>query len=140
MSHHPDSIDLSILEPLGIDRPAHPVTMGIPFPPGALRDAAGLRLEIDTHSVPLQTRPMLTWPDSSVKWVLLDFQIDLKAGKDNGCRLLYGDGVSSPPPAVGIVTRQIESGQTASGQIIGDQATGDQATRWGASWRYAPGR
>ena len=91
MPENSKTIELSILEPLGIDRPAYPVTMGIPFPQGALRKDADLRVEAGGRSLPLQTRTMLAWPDASVKWVLLDFQTDLEAGKDNRCHLFYGD-------------------------------------------------
>jgi len=94
MSDRPDSIEISVLEPLGIDRPRHPVTLGIPFPQNALKNEHELRLEIDGAPVFLQTRTMLTWPDGSVKWVLLDFQADLRVGRDSRCRLFYGDGVA----------------------------------------------
>ena len=45
---------------------------------------------------------MPAWLDATVKWVLLDFQADLKAGSDNRCRLYYGDGARFQPPAAGI--------------------------------------
>ena len=38
-------IELSVLEPLGVDRPAYPITTGVPFPQGALRTEANLRVE-----------------------------------------------------------------------------------------------
>ena len=99
MPENSNTIELSILEPLGIDRPDYPVTMGVPFPQGALRSKANLRVEAGGKERPLQTRTMLAWPDGSVKWVLLDFQTDLEAGKDNRCELFYGDGVSSTQKA-----------------------------------------
>ena len=92
-------IELSVLEPLGVDRPAYPITMGVPFPQGALRTDANLRVEAGGRGMPLQTRTMLAWPDGSVKWVLLDIQTDLEAGKDNRCHLFYGDAVSSTEKA-----------------------------------------
>ena len=93
-------IELSILEPLGIDRPHYPVTMGVPFPEGMLKGEEDLRVEADGVALPLQTRTMLAWPDGSLKWVLLDFQADLKAGADNRCRLCWdrGDRPGHPAP------------------------------------------
>ena len=70
------SIELSILQPLGIDRPHYPVTMGVPFPEGMLRSEEDLRVEADGIVVPLQTRTMLTSPDGSAKWLLLAFSLE----------------------------------------------------------------
>ncbi|MCX6620928.1 MAG: hypothetical protein NTY38_07575 [Acidobacteria bacterium] len=54
-----------------------PVTSGLPFPKGSLGSDAHLRLlNPQGLEVPLQTRILATWPDQSVKWVLLDFQAD----------------------------------------------------------------
>ena len=56
-----------------------PVTCGIPLPRGALHNPAGLRLtsELGKH-LPLQTRILDRWPDSSIRWLLLDWQADLQ--------------------------------------------------------------
>ena len=100
MPENSKTIELSILEPLGIDRPAYPITTGVPFPQGGvLRTETNLRVESGRKELPLQTRTLLAWPDGSIKWVLLDFQTDLEAGKDNRCHLFYGDEVSSTEKA-----------------------------------------
>lgn len=100
------SLEIAVLEPLGIDRPAHPVTLGVPFPQGALPAAEALRVEIEGQMAPLQTRVLLTWPDGSVRWVLLDFQTDLEAGRQRRCRLRWGRGLPAAPPATGIDIRE----------------------------------
>ena len=84
---------------LGIDRPPIRSPWAFRFHRGALRKDADLRVEAEGRGLPLQTRTMLAWPDGSVKWVLLDFQTDLEAGKDNRCHLFYGDEVSSTEKA-----------------------------------------
>ncbi|MBT4504225.1 MAG: hypothetical protein HOC74_41245, partial [Gemmatimonadetes bacterium] len=118
MSDRPGSIELAIQEPLGIDRPNHPVTMGVPFPQGALASPENLRIEASDQQIPLQTRTMLTWPDGSVKWVLLDFQTDLKSGEKNSCHLFYGDGVESAPPEKMItVDRNADNLQVSTGPL-----------------------
>ena len=52
-----------------------PVTVGVPWPEGALRNHAALRLLDRTGAArPLQVDVLSRWPDGSVKWALLDFQ------------------------------------------------------------------
>lgn len=53
-----------------------PVTMGLPFPAGLVREAGSLTLEDDEgRRVPLQARVTEHWGDGSIRWALLDFQI-----------------------------------------------------------------
>jgi len=56
--------------------PTHePITVGLPFPFGAVPDAALLNLrDACGQRVPLQARALERWRDGSVKWALLDFQ------------------------------------------------------------------
>ena len=97
-------VELSVREPLGVDRPRYPVTMGVPFPQGVLNSVSNLRVEADGEALPLQARPLAVWPDDSVKWVLLDFQRDLAYAADNRCRLYYGEGVQAEPKPETAVT------------------------------------
>src|ERR1043166_5192125 len=51
-----------------------PVTCGIPWPRGALRDHTCLSMrDARGRDVALQTRVLDRWPDGSVRWVLLDW-------------------------------------------------------------------
>jgi hypothetical protein len=51
-----------------------PVTVGVPFPKGALAGADALTLRApDGRAVPLQTEALARWSEGSVKWLLLDF-------------------------------------------------------------------
>lgn len=52
---------------------AQPVTVGIPFPRGTLKDAALSLTDAEGRELLLQTRPLAHWPDGSVQWLLLDF-------------------------------------------------------------------
>lgn len=103
-------IELSIVEPLGAERRQWPVTMGVPFPQGALAEAEALRLERGGAALPLQTRTMLTWPDGSSRWVLLDFQLDLTPG-GNRADLTWGEGADPrPQPPEPVRPRQTADG------------------------------
>jgi len=58
----------------------------------ALFNSAGVEL-------PLQTEVLSRWPDRSIRWLLLDFQIDLAANQTKELALVYGsDGRRSDVP------------------------------------------
>ncbi len=90
------SLPLNIDEPTNVERTGVPITIGIPFPKGALASAADMRVLTDKGvEIPLQARVISTWPDGSVKWVLLDFFADVPKGKGVRYQLEYGRGVKS---------------------------------------------
>lgn len=60
-------------------RPQTVVTSGVPFAEGTLRDPALVRLLLGASELPLQVRKTASWPDGSVRWLLLDFPVDLPA-------------------------------------------------------------
>jgi len=76
-----EAIDLEVLvEPpdgagaADLARRAEPVTCGLPFARGALRDPGRLRLlDPGGAPVPVQARALDAWPDGSVRWALLDW-------------------------------------------------------------------
>jgi hypothetical protein len=58
-----------------------PITCGMPFPRGALSEAATLELrDAQGRPVALQARALDHWPDRSIRWVLLDWQATAGAG------------------------------------------------------------
>ena len=72
------SSDLIVHNDLTIDRDKTPMTMGVPFGPGALAAVDQLRVEGPGGPVtPLQTRVMSSWWDGTPRWVLLDFPADV---------------------------------------------------------------
>jgi hypothetical protein len=96
----------------GLLRRAEPVTIGIPLPPGAVTSAADLVLRGNDGSVrPLQARSLDTWPDRSLRWVLLDFTADLAGGVLSPLHLSVGER-NDQPPARGhsIVVRETSDG------------------------------
>ena len=61
----------------GSGRHREPVTVGLPFPKGRIRDTRLLSLRTeDDVVIPLQTQVLDRWSDGSVRWGLLDFQAD----------------------------------------------------------------
>lgn len=62
----------------GIERKGEPVTRGIPFPKGLLRQPHHLICKNPSGKiVPLQVRGLEQWSDGSWKWVLCDWRVDV---------------------------------------------------------------
>lgn len=58
-------------------RRAEPVTCGLPFPRGFLASVDGLTLtNVAGQPQPIQTRVLDHWSDGSVRWALIDSQVD----------------------------------------------------------------
>lgn len=73
-----------------------PMTVGVPFPRGALDNAANVRLvDGSGREIPVQSRETGRWSRfGPVKWILCDFTADLD-GKDRELFLEYGPDVRS---------------------------------------------
>jgi len=92
------TVKLTVEEPSGVERKGWPVTSGIPFAKGALRDhRASALFGPDGKEMPLQTEVLARWPDGSVRWLLLDFQIDLAAKEKKVFTLRCGADVKRAP-------------------------------------------
>lgn len=93
-------LTISVVEPSGVMRQGWPVTSGIPFAQGALTNDQNVALVTDDgQPVPLQTEALTRWPDGSVRWLLLDFQVDLAAKQKKQFTLRHGPGVMRPTVA-----------------------------------------
>lgn len=97
----PGKVALTVAEPSGKDRTQLPVTGGVPLPKGALYRADNARLLLGSLPLPLQARAESRWEDGSLKWLLLDTQLDLKAGEQAKLTLEYG-GNASPKAGSGL--------------------------------------
>ena len=89
-----DSVKITVEEPSGVKRQGWPVTSGIPMTEGALEDADACALfATDGTEIPLQTEALARWPDGSIRWLLLDFQVDLQPAQEKTLSLRYGPDV-----------------------------------------------
>jgi len=104
------TIEISVQQPSGIPRKRCPLTCGVPFPEGLLRDVNGLRLESGSgEGIPLQVARTASWPDGSVKWTLLDFQVDLEPTERKLLNLRFGEGINreaEPPHPLRVEDRE----------------------------------
>ena len=89
-------VELTLAERQGIERVREPVTTGIPIPKGELKDTRNVRLLRGGREVPAQFRAAGLWrPGESIRWLLVDFQAELKANSRESYTLEYGEGVSA---------------------------------------------
>jgi hypothetical protein len=64
------------------------VSFGVPFAPGAVKPGSTFALNTSGASLPLQTWPLATWPDGSVKWN--GFATVMPAGTNGPVTLVQG--------------------------------------------------
>ncbi len=72
-----------------------PVTNGIPFPEGALGSVDDIRVMRGGEEVAAQLKPLGTWRDGSIKWVLVSLLADVPAGGVADYTLEFGRGVDN---------------------------------------------
>jgi hypothetical protein len=96
-------VPLAIEEPVGVARDAEPVTTGVPLPAGRVRDPNTLWIADPAgRHVPTQTRVLESWPDGSVRWVLVDFLATV--GAHEAATYTLRDG-KAPPVASKVAVR-----------------------------------
>jgi len=115
------TVPLHVAEPSGVDRRFWPVTSGIPIPRGALGSISALRLlGPDGEKCQLQARATAHWPDGSIKWVLLDFQATVEAGRTAVFQLVFthrGGGPDKPERAPSQVTETADGLEFSTGEV-----------------------
>jgi len=74
-------VKLKVVEPAGVERVAEPISSGVPFPQGAVKDVAKLALlDAAGKPVPAAFTAINLWPkDKSVRWALVDTQVNVPA-------------------------------------------------------------
>ena len=91
------------------DRPAEPITVAVPFPRGELGADTPVAVTADGKALPTQARATATWPDGSVRWLLVDALVDLPGNAPADFAL--ETGALSPTPEARATAR------------VGDDAT-----------------
>ncbi|MCY2966785.1 MAG: hypothetical protein NT069_24675 [Planctomycetota bacterium] len=97
------TIVLTVTEPTGDARRGWPVTSGVPFGQGVLWDGDSTALfAANGDQLPLQTEVLSRWADGSVRWLLLDFAVDLRPHEKQLLTLRHGSSVRRAPVADGV--------------------------------------
>ena len=137
-------------------RLGEPVTIGVPFVRGALQPGASLVLcDEGDRFLPMQSQPLVCWPDGSVRWLLCDFMADLPAAGEAIYHLMPGTAEFSPKSPLSIeqgeeswlirtgeadftvdrrILRPFLRVRTAAGEVLASPAevrlTDDQGRKW----------
>ncbi len=91
-------LSVSTPYPASGPRTAQPVTFGVPLPRGFARDIGELSLTDARGPRAAQLRALDTWSDGSVRWVLVDTQIDLGTPGASQLELVRGPQVPTHGP------------------------------------------
>ncbi len=93
---HALEVRLQVAETDKVARTPATVTTGVPFAKGELKDVAALALTAGGKPVPAQFIKTVPWDDGSVRWALLDTQVDVPAGGKT--ELVLSDSGKNPAP------------------------------------------
>jgi hypothetical protein len=98
------NVVLRVAETAGVRRSNEPVTTGVPFAEGALKDAADLHLfDAQGRPVPLDAHILSPWPDGSVRTALVTFLTDIDAGATASFTLRGGGKSAAPKAAIKVL-------------------------------------
>lgn len=98
-------VAITIRNHTGVQLTATPVRGGVPLARGVLRDVTEASLlSAEGVQVPCRVRPIARWYDSSVKWLLVDAQVDLRPDSELRLRLLPGKPATAPKRLVTVQT------------------------------------
>ncbi|MEN6303582.1 MAG: hypothetical protein ABFD96_12700, partial [Armatimonadia bacterium] len=99
-------VPVELLEEAGVARQAAVLSFGFPLPQGALYSLDKIKLVDGAKEVPAQFAATAFWPDDSVKWVLVDATMALKAGERRGLEVVFGNKVSRAKQEGGLVVNR----------------------------------
>ncbi len=89
-------VELTIRNHTGVPLRGSPVRGGVPFARGVLQDCREALLVTGAGiELPCRVRPAARWYDGSVKWLMVDTQVDLPAGEALKLRLSPGPAAAA---------------------------------------------
>ena len=87
-------------------RLSQPCTISIPFRQGQLTDVGMLSIEDEGKKLPTQKSILSTWPDGSVKWVLVNFLVDLPGNNEKKITMSLNEPTNASPEIPVLVCMQ----------------------------------
>lgn len=89
------SVPLSVQNREATNKPQQPVSGGVPFARAALSDPTNVRLLQNGSEIPAQFLATARWPDGSIRWLLVDTEIDLAPSSTVALTLDTGHGAAA---------------------------------------------
>lgn len=109
-------VKLTVENTSQVDREGDVVTTGVPFAKGAIKDVSKLAIKVDDKAIPAQFVNIVPWDDGSVRWALLDTQVDVPAGKS--IELLLKNKGKKPKPKNPVKVEENDNGlQVSTGPL-----------------------
>ncbi|MHC4916231.1 MAG: exo-rhamnogalacturonan lyase family protein [Planctomycetota bacterium] len=110
-------VRVKVVEGAGAARESEPITCGVPFPEGAVKDAAQLQLlDAAGKPVPGSFTAVNHWPDDkSVRWAHLDAQVSVPA--DGTAEFVVAEGKPAAPAAPLVVKDEAEAVTVSTGAV-----------------------
>ncbi len=103
---------LTAREDAGFTRRSEPVSAGVILPRGAVSELGALSVTTAAgKAVPAQFEATSTWPDGSVKWLLVDFEADC-AANSSAAYTLSNRGAGAAAPATALRVEHDSTGVT----------------------------
>jgi len=110
-------VTLSVTDDAKTARSGGIVTTGVPFAKGAVKDVGRLSVSVGSKPVPAQFIQLAPWDDGSVRWALMDCQVDVPAG--GSTELVVRDDGRNPAPLSPVM---IEDGEAELSVSTGPMA------------------
>ncbi|WP_310500686.1 beta-L-arabinofuranosidase domain-containing protein [Paenibacillus qinlingensis] len=86
-------------------RHEEPSTIAVPFAEGMVSDSSKVSVLDGNEAIPTQTRVTATWPDGSVKWLLLHFLADLPSNLGKSFMISTDRETVLPAQPIGVQQR-----------------------------------
>ncbi|MBI2298728.1 MAG: hypothetical protein HYU66_07230 [Armatimonadetes bacterium] len=127
-----------LAETVGVARQGEIAAQGLPFPRGALKEGAPVRVsDAGGRALPSQVRPIVHWPDGSVRAAVVAFPADVPAGGKADYRVETGPGVAGgrlklaeEPGLIRIETGAVSATlSTTHGRIVDEVRHGTQVVK-----------
>ncbi|MFO7900813.1 MAG: hypothetical protein R6V58_17350 [Planctomycetota bacterium] len=90
-------IEVTAREPAGVAWKSAPICGGIPLPWGVYKNDQGFALFAGDQEVPSQTLPLVVDEKGYLRWILLDYQVDLAPNESKTFTLKAVDPKARPP-------------------------------------------
>ncbi|MGA1194891.1 MAG: beta-L-arabinofuranosidase domain-containing protein [Candidatus Latescibacterota bacterium] len=99
-------------------REKEPISVGIPFAQGQLKDVADFGVLNGDENVPVQVDVTGRWDDGSVKWLMAHFEVDLPGNRAHDVSFVCDGSVVNPTPDLAVsVTEKSEGVEIDTGVL-----------------------
>ncbi len=105
-------VKLTVKNDAKLARKAGTVTSGVPFAKGTLKDVKKLSVLAGGKVLPAQFTKLAVWNDGSIRWALMDTQVDLPAGGKT--ELVVRDDGRNKAPAKPVKVAESDAGVTVT--------------------------